>query len=217
VDVRVPVSSVAEAGLPAHIWAFPEPALAIASTVLGGGVGRRHWAVNATVPTDYDRVDPDVHLAEIAATLGLRGPGVGMLTAVAVGETVAAEDGGVHVVATVGLGHPTWAAAPDGHLRHARPGTVNVVAWLPVPLAPAALVNSVITATEAKAQALWEYGVEATGTASDALCVASATSGTAEPYAGPRSRWGARLARAVYMAVAEGTGRWLGRPGPSLR
>jgi adenosylcobinamide amidohydrolase len=173
--------------------------------------------INATVPADYDRRDPDAHLTEIAAALGLTGAGVGMLTAVAAGETVLAEDGGVLAVATVGLGHPTWAAAPDGHLRHAGPGTVNVAAWLPVPLTPAALVNSVITATEAKVQALWEYGVEATGTASDALCVACGGSGEPAPYGGPRSEWGARLARAVYSAVALGVARWLGRPDPSLR
>ena len=52
-----------------------------------------------------------------------------------------------------------------------------------------------VTATEAKAQALVEAGVPGTGTASDAVVVCCPPGGT-EPYGGPRSVWGARLARA---------------------
>jgi adenosylcobinamide amidohydrolase len=89
-------------------------------------------------------------------------------------------------------------------------GTINIVAFLPAPLADAALVNAVATATEAKVQALVEAGFDATGTATDALFIACpvAGDGNAEPYGGPRSSWGARLARAVHAAVAEGTHRW---------
>jgi adenosylcobinamide amidohydrolase len=64
--------------------------------------------------------------------------------------------------------------------------------------------------TEAKVQALWEYGVTATGTASDAVVVAcpAPDGGAAEPFAGPRSAWGARLARATHEAVLAGTRAW---------
>ena len=63
------------------------PLLTISSGPLGGGIGPRHWVVNATVPMSYDRDDPDIHLAEIAAGLGLPdGPGVGLLTGVDVGR-----------------------------------------------------------------------------------------------------------------------------------
>jgi adenosylcobinamide amidohydrolase len=189
--------------------------MCLASGPLGGGLGLRTWVVNATVDVAYARMDPDLHLLQIAHDLDLAVPGVGMLTAVDVRETVAAEDDGVRVVATVGLGHPTWAAAPDGDLRRSGPGTINIAAWVPAALSPAALVNCVSTITEAKVQALWAYGGEATGTATDALCVASAGDGRPEAYGGPRSTWGARLARAVYAAVGEGTAAWLGRTGAS--
>jgi adenosylcobinamide hydrolase len=193
------------------VWRFPQPVNAIASGPLGGGIGVRHWMINATVDAAYARTDPDVHLAELAATAGLAGPGVGMLTAVDATRAVTAAEDGVVVTATVGLGHPTWAAAPDGDLRHATStGTINICAYLPIPLADAALVNAVATATEAKAQALWEHGVEATGTATDAVFVACARVGAIEWYGGPRSTWGARLARVVRSAVANGTQRWLG-------
>jgi adenosylcobinamide amidohydrolase len=79
-----------------------------------------------------------------------------------------------------------------------------------VALSDAALVNAIATVTEAKAQALADTGVAGTGTASDAVCVAAAaaigTDGEAETYGGPRSVWGARMARAVHRAVLEGAG-----------
>jgi len=68
-------------------------------------------------------------------------------------------------------------------------------------------VNAVMTVTEAKAQALLEMGVPGTGTASDAVCVACAPYGTVETFAGPRSRIGAPLARAVHAAVRHGVRR----------
>ena len=78
---------------------------------------------------------------------------------------------------------------------------------VPVPLGDAAYVNAVITATEAKTQALLEAGIRATGTASDAVCVAAPAAGEQEDFAGPRSVWGARIARAVHAAVQAGTAR----------
>ena len=87
-----------------------------------------------------------------------------------------------------------------------------------MPLRDAAYVNAVMTATEAKSQAVLEAGFGATGTASDALCVAApgaaapgaAAAGAGEPedFAGPRSLWGARIARAVHSAVHAGAVRY---------
>jgi adenosylcobinamide hydrolase len=200
---------------PLHVWRFAEPVHGIASGPLGGGLGERHWLINASVHRGYDRLDPDDHLTEIAASLGLSGPGVGLLTAVDVGDAVFAQDQGVRVMATVGLGYPTWAAAPSDPELDTHPvGTINIVALIPAALADAALVNAVATATEAKVQALCEHGVQATGTASDAIFVASVRTGDdPDPFGGPRSVWGSRLARAVHAAVATGIVRWSTRSG----
>jgi adenosylcobinamide amidohydrolase len=201
--------------IPILVWRLATPALAISSGPLGGGLGVRHWALNATVPMSYRRPDPDVHLAELADRLDLRGPGIGLLTGVDVAEVVTATDGGVRVWATVGLGTPIWAAVPadgDPESTPARPavGTVNIVARLPVRLGEAALVNAVMTITEAKAQALRELGLPATGTPTDAVAVLCPPDGPAEPYGGPRSRWGAPLARAARQAV------WVGGSAPCV-
>jgi len=185
----------------------------ISSAVLGGGLGPREWVLNAQVPGHYSRIDPAVHLAEIAAGLGLSGPGVGLLTAAQVTDLVEAEDEGVRVAATVGLRVPTWAAVPPGTQDpELGPGTINIIVAVPVPLSEAAFVNAVITATEAKSQAVIEAGFGGTGTASDAICVAAPASppypSEAEQFAGPRSPWGARIARTVHAAVLAGAVRY---------
>lgn len=199
-----------ERNLPVLVWRWPAPVRAIASSPHGGGIGVRRWALNAQVSPAYSRRDPDHHLAKLAVSLGLAGRGVGMLTAADVRGHLYGSDGGVEAVATVGLGQPVMAAAPEAE-GPARPvslvGTINLVAWVPQRLSDAALVNAVGTATEAKVQALWEAGVAGTGTATDALCILCPESGQTADFGGPRSRWGARLARAVHAAVAAGATR----------
>ncbi|WP_018255196.1 adenosylcobinamide amidohydrolase [Salinispora mooreana] len=202
--------------LPVLVWRAERPLLSASSAALGGGLGVRSWVINATVPMSYDRDDPVEHLAELAAGCGLDGSGVGLLTGVDVAKVVARTDTGVRVWATVGLGVPIWAAAPPepapvvaavpGAGRHPV-GTVNTVVYVPARLGPAALINAVATATEAKAQAIAELGMPGTGTPTDAVTVCCPTEGPEAPYGGPRSTWGAPLARAVHRAVLAGGAR----------
>jgi adenosylcobinamide amidohydrolase len=178
---------------------------AIASAPHGGGLGVRRWVVNAQVPASYARRDPDHHLSRLAVSLGLAGRGVGLLTAADVRQYRSSTDGGVEAAATVGLGHPIQAAAPDDRSAPAAlVGTINLVAFLPQRLADAALVNAVATVTEAKVQALRDLGLDATGTATDAVCILCPTDGRASDFGGPRSMWGSRLARAAHAAVLAG-------------
>lgn len=197
---------------------------AISSAALGGGLGICDWVINAEVSRDYHRSDPQQHLAEISAQLGLPdGRGVGLMTAADVRAMTSCTQEGVRCDATVGLSFPTWACAPQDEplpeqrwKRHQygwQPGTINLVCWLPVALCDAALVNTVITATEAKTQALLDAAVPGTGTASDAIvvCCPQPTTHSSVSYGGPRSLIGASLARAVYGAVAAGTQSYLDR------
>ena len=186
------------------VWRFGAPQRMISSAPFGGGIGRRSWVLNANVPSDYSRLDPDVHVREIATALSLSADGTGMLTAASVRRAQHADDNGAQVWATVGLRQPTLAAASDEPAELV--GTINVVAWLPVALAPAALVNAVTTVAEAKAQALFDRGVAGTGTATDAVVIACPDRGREEAFGGPRSTWGSRLARAVHTSVRAGAG-----------
>ncbi|MBE3015332.1 adenosylcobinamide amidohydrolase [Microbispora sp. NEAU-D428] len=223
------------------LWRFGPGWRMISSAMLGGGIGHREWVLNAQVAAGYARMDPAEHMD----ALGPGGAGVGMMTAALVERYAEAADGGAEAVATVGLGVPTWAAAPEGvpdpglpaapgHAREAvgagdamvcdgvvcdagvcdagarapRPGTINILVAVPVAFSDPALVNAVMTVTEAKTQALLEAGFPCTGTASDAVCVAVREEGPAEAFGGPRSVWGARIARAVHRAVLDGARDW---------
>ena len=179
------------------------PTLVASTATVGGGVGLRHWVLNVQVPHDYGRTDLVTHAGELASALALRGEGVALFTAAAVRRVREAVDGDVFVQATVGVSQPTWAAAPD-ESGEPHPGTVNIVVFAPVRFDEGALLNVLTTATEAKSQALFEHRIDGTGTASDALCVVSPLTGPREPFAGPRSHWGARVARAVHGAVLAG-------------
>jgi adenosylcobinamide hydrolase len=201
---------------PVLVWDGGPGWRALSTALLGGGLRACAWWLDAQVDKEYFHPDPVAHARAIAAGLGLDpDAGAAMLTAADVRRGTTATDEGVLAAATVGLGLPVWAAVPaDAAAREtAEPvGTINVLVVVPVPLADAALVNAVVTATEAKAQALAEAGVRGTGTSSDAVCVVCPEPGEgqdAEPYGGPRSTWGARVARAVHAAVAAGTADWL--------
>jgi adenosylcobinamide amidohydrolase len=207
--------------LPAALWRADSGYRMISSGITGGGIGPRDWVLNAQVPDGYSRMDPAAHLAEIAGSLNLTGTGVGMLTAAQVTDVVERDDEGVCAAATVGLRVPTWAAAPPGTVDPElaptvrttacpAPGTVNVIVTVPVTLSDAAYVNAVTTATEAKTQAVIEAGYSGTGTATDAICVAAPRADeTPQDFTGPRSLWGARIARAVHAAVYFGAVNYL--------
>jgi adenosylcobinamide amidohydrolase len=182
----------------------------LSSAVLGGGLtSARHW-LNLQVPHDYARTDPDAHLAEVARANGLDPKGVvGMLTAADVRAGVRRDRGPASAVATVGIGQPLAAAG-----RRPRPlpriGTINVFVVVRHGLTDAALVTAVQTATEAKTQALADAGVRAlnhhgpaTGTATDAICVATPP-GADVAFAGPATAIGAAIAHAVHGAVLSG-------------
>ncbi|MFJ6940595.1 adenosylcobinamide amidohydrolase [Streptomyces sp. NPDC101132] len=208
--------------LHALLWCAGPGWRMVSSAVLGGGIGERSWVLNAQVSHGYRRSDPHRHLAELAGRYGMAGPGVGLMTAADVRGYGRARDGGVEAFTTAGLGVRGWAASTaDGEIGPPEPGTVNIVVAVPVALSDAALVNAVATATEAKVQALLQAGYDCSGTPTDAVCVAARVPAGGAPvydFAGPRSVWGARLARAVHGAVLAAAERADGSvPGVALR
>jgi adenosylcobinamide hydrolase len=192
--------------LDALVYRFSSTRLSVSSAAAGGGIGRRDWIVNAEVPLDYSRTDLALHSRELASVFHLQGDGLCMFTAAAVRRREYATDTGVEVEATVGLSHPTWAAGESESAGSV--GTINIVAFVPVRLSDGALVNAVATATEAKAQALFDSSLEATGTPSDAVTIVCSIEGEPEHFCGPRSLWGSRLARATHRAVLAGARGW---------
>ena len=198
------------------LWRFGSPLLALSSAPYGGGWGERHWVLAAQVAGGYSRPDPAGHLAELARGLELDGPGIGLLTAVDVRLVSTCREDGVMAAATVGITHPTWAAAETGAADAGTPapgaagfaGTVNIVAALSRRLSPAALVNAVMTVTEAKSQALWEAGCPGPARPRTPWPSCARRPGLRRRSAAPACRWGSRLARAAHRAVLDGGHRW---------
>lgn len=203
-------------------WRLDPTWTALSSAPVGGGFTHPVWLINVGVPLDYSRTDLTEHARQITARLGLseaptgheasvpqstqagESRGIALFTAADVGAVQHIELEGAAVSATVGVTKPTWAADATGGWTPWSPGTINIVVQVPVRLEPGALVNAVMTVTEAKTQALWDARVPGTGTASDAVVVLCPGVGRMEPFAGPRSPWGSRLARGVHAAVWAG-------------
>jgi adenosylcobinamide amidohydrolase len=188
---------------------FGEELRTLSSAVVGGGLAHARAWLNAQVPHDYARTDPDEHLRELVDRLRLPQPTIGMLTAADVGRATRHERASARVTATVGIGQPLAAA---GRLPRRVPsvGTINVLVMSDADLGDAALVAAVQTATEAKAQALADARIpalnhtgNATGTATDSIVIACPTGGTTR-FAGPATTAGADIAQAVHAAVLEG-------------
>jgi adenosylcobinamide hydrolase len=87
------------------------------------------------------------------------------------------------------------------------PGTINTILLVDGQLTPAALVNAVITVTEAKTMVLGEWqvrtaeGQPASGTSTDSVVVAATGRGPALRYAGPATTVGWLAARTTRQAI----------------
>lgn len=191
-----------------HIWSAT-PLLALSSAVVGGGLAQARHIVNMHVPRGYDGRSPAGDLAALATTLGIDEPFIGLMTAVLLDRAqLLAERAGEQIVlgvVTVGLGNTI--AAGRSAAAEPRPGTINAILLVDGRLAPAARVNAIISATEAKTLALAEAGVRtpdgdtASGTSTDAVVVASTERGALAEYAGPIAPLGAAIARVMQRAV----------------
>lgn len=196
-----------------HLWSL-EPKAVVSSAVVGAEQGVVQDFFVLRVPSDYAGSDPAGDLRRAAARFGLIGPFVGFMTAarvdaprMAVGER---EGLRVVVLATVGLGNLCAAGLSPPAPRPA--GTINLLIFVNSPLTRGAMVNAVITATEAKALALSARGLRtaegwpASGTSTDAIAVACASQGPPLPYAGPVTAVGWLIGRCVHRVL-------LGPPG----
>ncbi len=140
-----------------------------------------------------------------ARSIGIAEPFIGLMTAVYLKNTLIvrewAHDIQVVLVGTVGLSNRIAAGVtPPAPIRA---GTINMILLVDAQLSAAAMVNAIITATEAKTAVLHERGLlspagaPVTGTSTDAIVIASTGKGHVHAYAGPVSPVGWLIARAV--------------------
>ncbi len=192
------------------------PLRVVSSAAVGGGIGEVRAIVNLHVSKNYPCATPEADVARFCRQRGIRAPYVGLLTAAWTEKaelSIEATHGiTVLAVVTVGLGNPV--AAGVSPVAVGLPSTINTIVVIDGDPEPGALVNAVITATEAKILALAEAGVRspeggpASGTSTDAVVVAATGRGRSCRFGGPASELGWAVARAVRSAVAQGISRW---------
>ena len=185
------------------------PLRVLSSALVGGGFGETREIVNMHVDDVAPDSSPERDLRAFAARLGIEEPFVGLMTAAATehARLAVAAEGALTVAAIVSVGLSNTVCAGVTAPAPAVPGTINVVALLDAGLTPAAMVNAVITATEAKTMALGEWRVEdaagapASGTSTDAVVVACTGRDAPLEYAGPGTTAGYLVAGAVRAAI----------------
>ncbi|EGL16867.1 MULTISPECIES: adenosylcobinamide amidohydrolase [unclassified Paenibacillus] len=164
---------------------------------------------SAAADSDTANVTADLDEAN-AKDFGTANPVNGIGAAEPSATAAAAADTGIAVSAWVTVGYSNKARAGRGLPASALfPGTINIIVAVEGELTDEAMVNAVITATEAKAAALQDLGVAledgsgATGTTTDAVLIASTQRGRLHRYAGTATYLGHMIGRSVYEAAMQ--------------
>jgi iron complex transport system ATP-binding protein len=181
----------------------------LSSALVGGGFAEVHNIVNMHVDDVGEDSDPERELRAFVAGLGVTTPFVGLMTAASTrnARLSVASQGRLTVATVVSVGLSNRECAGTSLPADVPPGTINAIAVIDAALSPAAMVNTVITATEAKAVALaaWEVrtadGMPASGTSTDAVVVACTGRGAMLDYAGPATTVGWLVARTIRDAI----------------
>lgn len=192
----------------------------ISSAVLGGNLRQARYIINHSVDKDFHGSDPEEDLKQVALRLRLGHDVLGMMTAVSVIHTVLSQgrqnDLSVATLCTAGVGNPGVAGLPASKVQgRYQPGTINLILLVDGNLTDSAMVNAVITATEAKTRALFKAeislpcGEPVTGTTTDAIVVACTGRGDPLSYAGTATGLGYLIGKTVYKAVLQGVKTYL--------
>jgi len=179
-----------------------------ASTGINGGIRKVSTICNRTVPRDFEHEQPVRSLEQIIKREGYSDAFFGLLTAVEMRNLCILQYDFITVFVTAGVTNPK----DDG------PHTINILVYSGEGLSPGGLLESIITATEAKVKALQNMGYPFTGTTTDAIVIASEGE-ERHVYAGILTEPGRRIYPAVVFGVQEALKRHEGqivRSGPSF-
>jgi adenosylcobinamide amidohydrolase len=192
------------------------PLRALSSAVIEGGFASVYAIVNLRVSGAEACADMAGRLTAFAERRRIASPYVGLLTAASTERAAIAEaePGAIPALAVVTVGLGNCISSGRDPVTAWTPSTINTVVVVDADPEPAALVNAVITATEAKVRALADAGVRRadggliTGTSTDAVVIAATGRGERSRFGGPVSELGWSVARAVTRAMALGIADW---------
>lgn len=190
----------------------------LSSAVHLGGFAEANGIVNWKVPIPYDCDDP---VGDVDTQFGQWGydPSrtVGLLTAAKLTHASVVEVEGdrfkLLCCTTSGTGNAARAGLPRETFSAYTAGTINTILLVDGQMTDAAMVNAIITASEAKAAALqdlrisdFENGNIATGTTTDAVVIGVSQNEQYEAvhaYAGTATTIGNAIGQSVYETVHE--------------
>lgn len=200
-----------------HLLIRSDRALQTVSSALwnGGSASATHF-VNWRVPLTYRSDDPVDMVGKQLDKWGYPvDKTIGLATAAKLELGSVIEEIGdefdMVCLATAGTGNSSRAGTRRKTFSAYQCCTINVFIFIEGSLSPAAMINGIITATEAKAAALQdlaiheESGAIATGTTTDSavLAVSQNPQRPVHPFAGPATTVGNAIGRLVYGAVYE--------------
>jgi len=208
---------------PDHIHVqFDSPCQVISSAVLGGGFAEADHILNLKVEKHLAVKNsaikpPDATLQAYCSEHGWNGILVGMMTAASMDSFRMAKEvqQGIDIIVLVTTGISNARRAGDvAEYRNVLPvvsdvGTINIICLTSAGMMPAAMIEAVMTVTEARAAALQNLGIKspisnqtATGTGTDCIAVAADPQAEKIQYCGKHVVFGEILARLVIEAVS---------------
>jgi len=207
---------------PHHIHVqFDSPYQVISSAVLGGGFVEASHILNLKVAKQPEGLNsafksPGVELSAYCEQHGWQGATAGMMTAASMDSfrIVRAVQLGVDVIVLVTAGLSNARRAGDyAEYRNIMPsvsnvGTINIICLTSIGMVPAAMIEAVMTVTEAKAAAMQNLDIKspvsnepATGTGTDSVIIAADPKAEKMQYCGKHVLFGETLARLVIEAL----------------
>jgi adenosylcobinamide hydrolase len=163
-----------------------------ASTGTTGGIRSVSTLFNHTVSPGSGHVDTAKELELVAAAAGIDRDVFGLLTTVPVSQTVALQYDFVTVFITAGIRREPPAST----------GSVSIIVCSREGVDDPALLETIMVATEAKAEALQAMGLPLTGTPADAV-IAASEGPVAHRSAGRLSEVGKRVREGVLHGLPE--------------
>ncbi len=193
-----------------------QPLKTVSSGVVGAGAGWYSNFVNRHVDATYNCTNHREEMREYLTNHGFPvSQTVGMMTAVTLEDNsyrVYEGDGfSVMIVVTAGVGNAVDSTRENSPVAApVKPGTINTWIFVNGKLTDEAYIQSIITATEAKAQVLRDCHIldahtkkQATGTSTDSILVAATQQGKEIDYAGTATELGAIIGRGVYQEMKQ--------------
>lgn len=163
-----------------------------ASTGISGGIRSVSTLINHTVSAGRSHEDPKKELEFVAAGAGISHDFFGLLTAVPVQHCCVLQYDSVTAFITAGIRREPPINA----------GTINIIVCSNEGLGDAALLETIMVATEAKAEALLEMGLLLTGTPTDAV-IAGCEGSVKHRHAGRLTDTGRRVRETVLRGIPQ--------------